>query len=163
MKKFFDKQKASPPLIHRDHPRYAGAALWAKSLHLRIQRQWALLEQAMSFLPQNQLVLLARKCAAAPVHASWLRNFHGSMEASFIQYAVADRIVLPPLEARGWAEAPLLMPHAHLVSSGLPADAAAALPPRSTQQPALSSIVPDLLGGVPPLQHQLRHPLSFLI
>ena len=82
--------------------------------------------EAMSYLPQNQLVLLARKCAAAPVHASWLRNFHGSMEASFIQYAVADRIVLPPLEARGWAEAPLLMPHAHLVSSGLPADAAAA-------------------------------------
>ena len=72
--------------------------------------------EAMSFLPQNQLVLLARKCAAAPVHASWLRNFHGSMEASFIQYAVADRIVLPPLEARGWAEAPLLMPHAHLVA-----------------------------------------------
>ena len=76
--------------------------------------------EAMSYLPQNQLVLLARKCAAAPVHASWLRNFHGSMEASFIQYAVADRIVLPPLEARGWAEAPLLMPHAHLISSGLP-------------------------------------------
>jgi dynein heavy chain len=44
VKKGFDKQKATPPLIHRDHPRYAGAALWAKSLHTRIQRQWALLE-----------------------------------------------------------------------------------------------------------------------
>ena len=40
VKKGFDKQKANPPLIHRDHPRYAGAALWAKSLHLRITRQW---------------------------------------------------------------------------------------------------------------------------
>ena len=44
VKKGFDKQKAAPPLIHRDHPRYAGAALWAKSLHLRITRQWSLLE-----------------------------------------------------------------------------------------------------------------------
>ena len=30
VKKGFDKQKGTPPLIHRDHPRYAGAALWAR-------------------------------------------------------------------------------------------------------------------------------------
>ena len=44
VKKSFDKQKAAPPMLHRDHPRYAGAALWAHSLHLRVQRQWTLLE-----------------------------------------------------------------------------------------------------------------------
>ena len=44
VKKGFDKKKANPPMLHRDHPRYAGAALWARSLHLRVQRQWMLLE-----------------------------------------------------------------------------------------------------------------------
>ena len=44
VKKGFDKAKAAPPLLHRDHPKYAGAALWARSLHLRVQRQWHLLE-----------------------------------------------------------------------------------------------------------------------
>ena len=51
VKKQFDKQKSSPPVIHRDHPRFAGAALWAKSWYLRIQQQWMLLEHAQSFLP----------------------------------------------------------------------------------------------------------------
>ena len=106
--------------------------------------------EAMSYLPQNQLVLLARKCAAAPVHASWLRNFHGSMEASFIQYAVADRIVLPPLEARGWAEAPLLMPHAHLVSSGLPTPPPPPPPPRAPPPP------PPHKSGRPPTGRRSR-------
>ena len=46
-----DKQKSSPPVIHRDQPRFAGAALWAKSWHLRIQRQWLLLKHAQAFLP----------------------------------------------------------------------------------------------------------------
>ena len=46
VKKSFDKLKSSPPLIHRDHPKYAGAALWARSLHLRVQRQWQQLDAA---------------------------------------------------------------------------------------------------------------------
>jgi len=46
VKKSFDKLKGSPPLIHRDHPKYAGAALWARSLHLRVQRQWQQLDAA---------------------------------------------------------------------------------------------------------------------
>ena len=50
VKKTFDKLKGAPPLIHRDHPRYAGSALWAKSLHMRVQRQWTMLDAAQAFL-----------------------------------------------------------------------------------------------------------------
>ena len=39
VKKDFDSLKKNPPPIHRDHPHYAGAAMWAKGLLNRIQRQ----------------------------------------------------------------------------------------------------------------------------
>ena len=44
----YDKLKGDPPAIHRDHPRFAGAALWAKSLHSRVSRQWELLDAAQT-------------------------------------------------------------------------------------------------------------------
>ena len=50
------------------------------------------------------------------MHTSWLRNFHGSMAAPFVQYAVVDRMVLLPREARAWQEAPVWLPHSHLVN-----------------------------------------------
>ena len=54
VKNTFDKLKTEPPMIHRDHPRYAGAALWAKSLLQRVQRQWSLLASAASYLPPTR-------------------------------------------------------------------------------------------------------------
>ena len=44
VKKGFDRHRGAPPMLHRDHPKYAGAAVWARSL--RIQRQWAILENS---------------------------------------------------------------------------------------------------------------------
>ena len=49
VKNTFDKLKSEPPMIHRDYPRYAGAALWAKSLLARVQRQWLLLSSAARY------------------------------------------------------------------------------------------------------------------
>ena len=46
VKKGFDRHRGAPPMLHRDHPKYAGAAVWARSLLLRIQRQWAMLENS---------------------------------------------------------------------------------------------------------------------
>ena len=57
VKNTFDKLKGEPPMIHRDYPRYAGAALWAKSLLARVQRQWSLLSTAASYLPPQPLAL----------------------------------------------------------------------------------------------------------
>ena len=54
VKNTFDKLKSEPPMIHRDYPRYAGAALWAKSLLARVQRQWLLLSSAASYLPPTR-------------------------------------------------------------------------------------------------------------
>ena len=54
VKSTFDKLKGDPPAIHRDHPRFAGAALWAKSLHSRVSRQWELLDAAQSYLPPTR-------------------------------------------------------------------------------------------------------------
>ena len=54
VKSTFDKLKGSPPLIHRDHPRFAGGALWAKSLHARITKQWEMLDAARSFLAPSR-------------------------------------------------------------------------------------------------------------
>ena len=64
VKKTFDKLKGSPPLIHRDHPRYAGSALWAKSLHMRVQRQWAMLIMTDAWL--GRCLMQERQ---KPVHA----------------------------------------------------------------------------------------------
>jgi len=89
----------------------AQAALLAASPHVLLE--------VMNYLPGQQLALLARRCCAAPVHASWLRNFHGSMGApGTVHYGVVDRVVLAPHEARqhGWSEAPVWLPHAHLVN-----------------------------------------------
>ena len=44
VKKGFDRHRGAPPMLHRDHPKYAGAAVWA--CLLRIQRQWAMLENS---------------------------------------------------------------------------------------------------------------------
>ena len=41
-------------MVHRDYPRFAGAALWAKSLLARVQRQWQLLSAAASYLPPTR-------------------------------------------------------------------------------------------------------------
>ena len=54
VKSTFDKLKGNPPLIHRDHPRFAGGALWAKSLHARITKQWEMLDAARSFLAPSR-------------------------------------------------------------------------------------------------------------
>ena len=54
VKSTFDKLKGDPPAIHRDHPRFAGAALWAKSLHSRVSRQWELLDAAQAYLPPTR-------------------------------------------------------------------------------------------------------------
>lgn len=44
VKRDFDANKKSPPMPNREHPRYAGSALWAKARLVRIQRQRASLE-----------------------------------------------------------------------------------------------------------------------
>eukprot|EP00965_Chrysotila_dentata_P066123 2189198-Pleurochrysis_carterae.AAC.1 len=48
VKKTFDKLKGAPPMLHRDHPQFAGAAMWAKAYHVRVQRQWKLLDAAQA-------------------------------------------------------------------------------------------------------------------
>ena len=73
--------------------------------------------EAMSFLPGQRLDLLARRCSRPPVTLSLLRNFHGSMAASFIDYALADRAALPPRRAAAYIEAVVLLPHYHLVNA----------------------------------------------
>ena len=77
VKKGFDKQKAAPPLIHRDHPRYAGAALWAKSLHLRVTRQWALLEGSSK---------TAEDLAAKTAEAKVAQEQYNLLDASLDEY-----------------------------------------------------------------------------
>lgn len=64
IKKTFDKLKGSPPLMHRDHPKYAGAALWARTLHRRVSRQWEELEAASAYLsPSREAEAAAAKYA----------------------------------------------------------------------------------------------------
>eukprot|EP00966_Prymnesium_polylepis_P256025 5914447-Prymnesium_polylepis.1 len=73
--------------------------------------------EAMAYLPGQRLELLERRCTRAPVTLSLLRNFHGSMVASFVDYALADRVALPPRLAAAYTEAVVLLPHAHLVNA----------------------------------------------
>jgi hypothetical protein len=73
--------------------------------------------EGMGYLPGQQLALLARPCTRAPVQTSWLRNFQGSMEASFVNYGMADARALPPKTARLSAERATLLPHQLLVNS----------------------------------------------
>ena len=78
--------------------------------------------EAMGYLPGQQLSLLARSCTRAPVHASWLRAFHGSMRASFVDYTMVDARALPvgTPSASGYLEAAVLLPHQHLANSHSP-------------------------------------------
>ena len=73
--------------------------------------------EAMGYLPGHQLSLLARRCTRAPVQTSWLRAFHGSMRARFVDYTTADARALPPTRARGYTEAAVLLPAQHLANS----------------------------------------------
>ena len=73
--------------------------------------------EAMGFLPGHQLPLLARHCSRAPVHTSWLRNFHGSMRARFVDHAVVDRSALPPTAAAAFTEKATMLPHQLLVNA----------------------------------------------
>ena len=54
---------------------------------------------------------------SSQVQTSWLRNFHGSMELSFVNYGLADARALPPGTARLSAERATLMPQQLLVNS----------------------------------------------
>ena len=63
------------------------------------------------------LTLLARSATRAPVQASWMRAFHGSMRASFIHHAYTDARSLPPAVACEFTERLTLLPNQHLVSS----------------------------------------------
>jgi protein O-GlcNAc transferase len=74
-----------------------------------------ILLEAMGYLPGHQLSLLARDCTRSPVQASWLRAFHGSMRASFVDYTTVDSRAL--LSSRGYTEAIVLLPHQHLANS----------------------------------------------
>ena len=58
-----------------------------------------------------------RLYVSSQVQTSWLRNFHGSMELSFVNYGLADARALPPGTARLSAERATLMPHQLLVNS----------------------------------------------
>ena len=73
--------------------------------------------EAMSYLPGQRLDVLARRCSRPPITLSLLRNFHGSMAATFIDYALADRAALPPRSAAAYSEAVVLLPNAHLVNA----------------------------------------------
>ena len=73
VKSTFDKLKGSPPLIHRDHPRFAGGALWAKSLHARITKQWEMLDAARSFLAPSREAEDAGSLNTQPVSDTQLR------------------------------------------------------------------------------------------
>jgi dynein heavy chain len=44
VKRDFDANKKNPPMMSREHPRYAGSAMWAKGRLMRIQRQRLKLE-----------------------------------------------------------------------------------------------------------------------
>lgn len=44
VKRDFDANKKNPPLMSREHPQYAGSAMWAKARLMRIQRQRVKLE-----------------------------------------------------------------------------------------------------------------------
>lgn len=44
VKRDFDANKKNPPMMNREHPRYAGSAMWARARLMRIQRQRLKLE-----------------------------------------------------------------------------------------------------------------------
>ena len=72
--------------------------------------------EVMGYLPAQQLALLARPCTRAPVQVSWLRQFHGSMRADFIDYSIVDRRALPPSLVGEYTERLVFLPHFHLVN-----------------------------------------------
>ena len=51
----------------------------------------------------------------APIQVNYL-GYPGTMGAGFINYIVADPVVLPPAEFSAYAEAPVLMPHTYQVN-----------------------------------------------
>ena len=103
VKKGFDKQKAQPPLIHRDHPRYAGAALWAKSLHLRIQRQWDMISaskktaedlkektaEAKAAHEQYNLLESSLDEYIRKMYSEWIQTIDGTMSRFLETYLMA--------------------------------------------------------------------------
>ena len=76
-----------------------------------------ILLEVMGYLPGHQLRLLARRCTRAPVQVSWLRAFHGSMRADFIDHAVVDSRAVPPTSTSEYTERLTFLPHQHLVAS----------------------------------------------
>lgn len=63
---------------------------------------------------KNRLDIAARR--PAPIQITYL-GFPGSSGASFFDYVVADRIVLPERDWRHFSEKPLLMPHCYQINS----------------------------------------------
>lgn len=59
--------------------------------------------------------LRALRNRPAPVQVTYL-GYPGTTAAPFIDYVVADKIVLPPSELKYWTEQPLWMPHSYQVS-----------------------------------------------
>jgi predicted O-linked N-acetylglucosamine transferase (SPINDLY family) len=51
----------------------------------------------------------------APLQVSWL-GFPGSTGAAFFDYAIVDRIVLPPSQASTFSERPIWMPHSYQIN-----------------------------------------------
>ena len=100
--------EGGPPVVAHEYCE-AQARLRAAAPHVLLE--------GMGYLPGQQLALLARPCTRAPVQTSWLRNFQGSMEASFVNYGMADARALPPKTARLSAERATLLPHQLLVNS----------------------------------------------
>ena len=63
----------------------------------------------------NRLAICAHR--PAPVQATYL-GFPGTTGAPFLDYAIVDRTVLPPDEARFFSEAPAYMPDCYQVNDG---------------------------------------------
>jgi hypothetical protein len=57
-KGYFEANSMEPPL-RPEEPRYSGAALWARGIHWRIDRDWMLLAKALYFLGPSKVATVS--------------------------------------------------------------------------------------------------------
>jgi protein O-GlcNAc transferase len=90
--------------------RSAGTAAGARRIY---EDGVDILIEITGYVAGNRLDIPALR--PAPLQVSWL-GFPGSTGAAFFDYAIVDKIVLPPTEIQTFAERPIWMPHCYQVN-----------------------------------------------
>ncbi|GBG32973.1 Dynein heavy chain 2, axonemal [Hondaea fermentalgiana] len=90
----FDQFRASPPL-RADEPRFAGAALWARGLQERADRDWSLLHGASHFLAKTReaeevkssydTLVQVLEDYAMKMYQDWMSQMHGLDQSHMLQ------------------------------------------------------------------------------